>query len=252
MKLVVIGAGNLATNIAIALYKARHSIVQVYSRTIESAQALAEKVGAKASDDIDSLSTDADIYLVSVTDSALASVLQQAVKGREGAFFVHTAGSMPMDLIPTPRRGVLYPMQTFSKQRLIEFASIPIFIEASNDKDLGGLERLARSVSQRVYNLSSADRVYLHLAAVFCSNFTNHCYTLSDEILRVHGIPFDVMLPLIDEVAEKVHTVTPKDAQTGPAARHDRNVIERHLQLLSDNPNIQQIYRIMSNSIAND
>lgn len=252
MKVVILGAGNLATNLAHALYKAHHSITQVYSRTEESAQILAKQVGAAAINDVSLLSSDADMYLVSVSDSALSDVLQRAVKGREDAFFVHTAGSMPMDVIPTQRRGVLYPMQTFSKQRLVDFISIPIFFEASNDNDLGMLERLGQSVSQRVYQLCSADRVYLHLAAVFCSNFANHCYTLSAEILHAHNIPFDVMLPLIDEVAEKVHSVSPENAQTGPAVRHDWNVINKHLQLLSADPLKQQIYRIMSNSIAND
>lgn len=252
MRVAFVGAGNLATSMAVALHEAGHAIVQVYSRTEESSSALASRVGATAISNFADLSDDADIYIISVSDSALEDVAEQAVKGREDSLFVHTAGSIPMDVIPVRRRGVVYPMQSFSKQRLVDFSSIPVFIEAANADDLLLLKQLALSISGSVSELSSADRLYLHLAAVFCSNFVNHCYALSEEILNKHGIPFSAMYPLLDEVAKKVHTVSPKDAQTGPASRHDWNVVNKHLMMLADNPGLQSIYQLMSKSIADD
>ena len=143
-------------------------------------------------------------------------------------------------------------MQTFSRQRIVDFREIPIFIEASSEEDTSLLTDFASSINNKVYRLSSTDRRYLHLAAVFCSNFVNHCYAMSEDILRQHGIPFSVMLPLVDEVAAKVHQVSPHDAQTGPAIRHDENVIRHHLSLLNDQPRLQQIYSLMSESIQED
>ena len=252
MRVAFVGAGNLATSMAVALHEAGHAVVQVYSRTEESARALASRVGATAISNFADMVDDADIYIISVTDSALADVASNAVKGREDSLFVHTAGSIPMDVIPARRRGVVYPMQSFSKQRLVDFSSIPIFIEAADADDLSLLKQLASSISGSVSELSSADRLYLHLAAVFCSNFVNHCYALSEEILNKHGIPFSAMYPLLDEVAKKVHTVSPKDAQTGPASRHDWNVVNKHLMMLADSPRLQSIYQLMSKSIADD
>lgn len=252
MRVTFVGAGNLATNLAVALHEAGHVVSQVFSRTGESAGALASMVGADALTSMADLDSDSDIYIISVSDKALEDVAAQAVKGREDVLFVHTAGSMPMDVIPARRRGVIYPMQSFSRQRLVDFFTIPVFIEASEGDDLVLLGNLARSVSGSVTELSSADRVYLHLAAVFCCNFTNHCYALGEEILKRHGVSFSAMFPLIDEVAKKVHTVSPKDAQTGPASRHDWNVVNKHLSMLADSPGLQAVYQLMSKSIADD
>ena len=145
--------------------------------------------------------------------------------------------------------GVLYPMQTFSKQREVDFSIIPCFIEANDEFALKQIEGLAGQISHRVYQLSSEDRKYLHLSAVFACNFANHCYAASQKLLQQHGIPFDVMLPLIDETAAKVHGMTPKEAQTGPAVRYDENVIGKQIQLLENHPYFQKIYDSMSKSI---
>lgn len=252
MRVSFIGAGNLATNLAVALHNAGHEVAQVFSRTLDSAQTLACRVGAVPVTSLTDLDGDSDIYIISVSDNALADVASQAVKGSADALFVHTAGSMPMDVIPAQRRGVFYPMQSFSKQRLVDFSTIPVFIEASESDDLVLLKELALSVSGSVSELSSADRVYLHLAAVFCCNFANHCYALGEEILNKHGVSFSAMFPLIDEVAKKVHMVCPKDAQTGPASRHDWNVVNKHLSMLADSPRLQSVYQLMSKSIADD
>lgn len=145
--------------------------------------------------------------------------------------------------------GVLYPMQTFSKQRIVDFKVIPCFIEASDVSAKSILQQLCDSISDRVYELSSDNRKYLHLAAVFACNFVNHCYEISSGILNKNDIPFDVMLPLIDETAKKVHEMKPKDAQTGPAVRYDENVISRQMQLLNGTPLNKEIYQLMSKSI---
>lgn len=251
MNIVLIGAGNLATNLGCALYNAGHRIVQVYSRTIASARQLADAINADATDDIHDIDINADIFIISVKDSVLQDVITNVTKDREKQLFVHTAGSIPMEIFrdKTMHYGVLYPLQTFSKKRRVEFSKIPVFIEANDAASLEKIRLLANSVSNNVKELSSDARKSLHLAAVFACNFTNHCYALSAEILERHGVSFDVMLPLIDETTRKVHEIHPNDAQTGPAVRYDENVISSHLRMLEYNPSAKDIYDRMSKNI---
>ena len=250
MKIVLIGAGNLATHLGKALHAAGHDMVQVFSRTMQSAETLASLLDAEPLTDISQVRDDADVYIFSVKDSALEQLISQLCGG-EKKVFLHTAGSMPMSVFREKalHYGVLYPMQTFSKQREVDFSIIPCFIEANDEFALKQIEGLAGQISHRVYQLSSEDRKYLHLSAVFACNFANHCYAASQELLQQHGIPFDVMLPLIDETAAKVHGMTPKDAQTGPAVRYDENVIGKQIRLLENQPYFQKIYDCMSKSI---
>lgn len=250
MKIVLIGAGNLATNLGKALHAAGHDMVQVFSRTMQSAETLASLLDAEPLTDMAQVRDDADVYIFSVKDSALEQLISQLCGG-EKKVFLHTAGSMPMSVFrgKALHYGVLYPMQTFSKQREVDFSIIPCFIEANDEFALKQIEGLAGQISHRVFQLSSEDRKYLHLSAVFACNFANHCYAASQELLQQHGIPFDVMLPLIDETAAKVHGMTPKEAQTGPAVRYDENVIGKQIQLLENQPYFQKIYDCMSKSI---
>lgn len=250
MKIVLIGAGNLATHLGKALHAAGHDMVQVFSRTMQSAETLASLLDAEPLTDMAQVCDDADVYIFSVKDSALEQLISQLCGG-EKKVFLHTAGSMPMSVFQGKalHYGVLYPMQTFSKQREVDFSIIPCFIEANDEFALKQIEGLAGQISHRVYQLSSEDRKYLHLSAVFACNFANHCYAVSQELLQQHGIPFDVMLPLIDETAAKVHGMTPKKAQTGPAVRYDENVIGKQIQLLENQPYFQKIYDCMSKSI---
>ena len=250
MKIVLIGAGNLATHLGKALHAAGHDMVQVFSRTMQSAETLASLLDAEPLTDMAQVRDDADVYIFSVKDSALEQLISQLCGG-EKKVFLHTAGSMPMSVFrgKTLHYGVLYPMQTFSKQREVDFSIIPCFIEANDEFALKQIEGLAGQISHRVYQLSSEDRKYLHLSAVFACNFANHCYAASQKLLQQHGIPFDVMLPLIDETAAKVHGMTPKEAQTGPAVRYDENVIGKQIQLLENQPYFQKIYDCMSKSI---
>jgi len=249
MKIVFIGAGRLATHLGPALCRAGYEIVQVYSLTKESAQALARLTASEPVTDLQQVARDADVYICALKDDVLPRILPELCKGREEALFLHTAGSVSMDIFQPYARhyGVLYPMQTFSKERQLDFSEIPVFIEANSTTTFSVVESLASSVSHKVTPLSSDDRRYLHLSAVFACNFVNHCYDLAGQLLEEHGIPFDTLLPLIDETARKVHELSPREAQTGPAVRYDQAVIARQSQMLSGLPH--DIYELMSKSI---
>ena len=240
----------MATQLAKALHSQGHTVEAVYSRTMASAQALCTRVGGMPTDDIAELPLCADAFIVAVKDSVLPQLIPQLAAGREEQPMFHTAGSMPMSVLGSLRHhGVIYPMQTFSKDRDVDFSLIPIFIEASTSQALSVAQMVARAVSTRVYELDSERRRHLHLAAVFACNFANHCYALAADVLERQGLPFDVMLPLIEETAQKVATMHPRDAQTGPAVRYDENVLAAQQQLLAGQPLAQQVYSLMSRSI---
>lgn len=249
--IVFIGAGNLATNLAKALYQKGFRIVQIYSRTEESATALAQTVEAESTTDLSTVVDDAQLYIVSLKDAPFVQLLPEIVAGKRKGLWVHTAGSIPMNVWEgqVERYGVFYPMQTFSKQREVDFRDIPIFVESRSAEDTHFLKEIATALSERVYEATSDQRKSLHLAAVFTCNFTNHMYALAAELLKKYELPFEVMLPLIDETARKVHEMEPRAAQTGPAIRYDENVINGHLQMLADEPEMQELYRLISGSI---
>lgn len=248
---VFIGAGNLATNLAKALYRKGFRIVQIYSRTQESAQSLAQLVEADYTTELSAVVEDAQLYIVSLKDAAFVQLLPGLVAGKEKSLWVHTAGSIPMNIWAeqAERYGVFYPMQTFSKQREVDFREIPVFIESNSEADTQLLKDIASTLSEKVYEATSEQRKSLHLAAVFTCNFTNHMYVLAAELLKKYQLPFDVMLPLIDETARKVHELQPLAAQTGPAVRYDENVINEHLRMLADEPEAEELYRRISESI---
>ena len=251
MKIVLIGAGNLATHLGKALLEAGHDIMQVYSRTMESASRLATRAGGAPVTDLRAVRRDAEVYIMAVKDSVLPELIPQLCKGMPESVFIHTAGSVPMDAFKgmALHYGVLYPMQTFSKEREVDFRGIPCFVEGNDKMAKEVITDLARSVSEKVYAMSSEKRRRLHLAAVFACNFTNHCYDIAHEILARQGIPFEVMLPLIDETAAKVHDLSPREAQTGPALRFDENIIREQSMLLKDNPLMRDLYERLSLSI---
>ncbi len=253
MRIVLIGAGSLATNLGRALKEAGENIIQVYSRTEESASTLAARLDCPYTCSLETVSLEAELYIVSVKDSVLSDVLVSlSTPERADALFVHTAGSMPLSVFDRAgigRCGVFYPMQTFSKLRPVDFVHLPVFIESKRQEDLPLLRDLSAELSADVYEMSSEKRRYLHLAAVFACNFANHCYARAGQILREQGIPFDVMLPLIDETAAKVHDMLPREAQTGPAVRYDRNVMEHHLELLNENTDVAEEYELLSRGI---
>lgn len=251
MKVTLIGAGNLATQLGKSLKKTGVTISQVYSRTEESARTLGELLEAEWLTDIKALRDEADVYIFSVKDSALSELITEVCKGRGDKLFLHTAGSMPMSCFEGKalHYGVFYPMQTFSKSKDVNFERIPVFIEGNSIETENVIRSLANKLSQRVIRLSSADRKYLHLAAVWACNFTNYCYTVASDILSEHGIPFDVMLPLINETTEKIQNISPKEVQTGPAVRGDKNVMSQQLDLMSDRADLQELYKMLSKGI---
>ncbi|GET29714.1 Rossmann-like and DUF2520 domain-containing protein [Prolixibacter sp. SD074] len=249
MDIVLIGAGNLATRLGLRLKECNHRIVQVYSRTEKSARELADKLKTEWTTRVDEVSPEGQLYLVSVSDKAVEPLLCKIGFGKR--LVAHTAGSMPLDVLQpfTDNFGVFYPLQTFSKSRAVDFSQIPVCIEANNPENLAILRKLGASISNDVREIGSEQRRQLHLSAVFVCNFVNHLYTIGEELLKEKEIDFDVLKPLIIETAAKVLEFSPKDAQTGPAVRFDRNVIDRHLEMLEEHPQWNDIYKLLSESI---
>ena len=253
MNIVIIGSGNLATHLSLALKTAGETLTQVYSPTRQHAQELAAKLGCGSCNHIDEIDKNADLYILSIKDDALSNLAATICHNRPEAVFIHTAGSVPMDIFkPYARRyGVLYPMQTFSKHRQVDFRPIPCFIEGSDEQTLLQIRALAERISDKVVEVDSAKRRQLHLAAVLACNLTNHCYRLAERVLQEAQIDWQLFLPLIDETAKKVSEMSPKEAQTGPMVRYDVNVMNRQLELLPDE-RTRQIYRLMAESIHED
>ena len=247
---VIIGAGNLATQLALSLFEKGIQVKQVYSRKIESASELAGKVNAGFTNDLTQLLPEADLFVIAVKDSAIQEVLEN-LRINDNQFIVHTAGSVPMDILEgfSINYGVLYPLQTFSKTRKIDFSDIPICIEANHPSNMLKLEKLGKRLSSSVNQINSDERKTLHLAAVFVNNFVNHLYAAGENILHDKKLGFDLLKPLIRETAEKIETLHPFYAQTGPAKRNDQNTIEAHIKMLQDKPTFQKIYSFATESI---
>lgn len=249
MRISFVGAGNVATHMAAAFARAGHEIVGIYSRTSAAAERLAARTGGQAVTDMRLLPA-AEVVVFAVKDDALPALIRET-EGREAALFVHTAGSIPAEIFEGHCRqyGVLYPLQTFSKSRETDFRTVPCLVEGNDDAALRTVMSLARDVSDDVRVLNSGDRRYVHLAAVFACNFTNHCYALASELLRRQKIDPEILLPLIAETASKVAEMPPRTAQTGPAVRGDRGVMAAHLDLLGGETLTAELYRLMSRSI---
>lgn len=249
-RIVIIGAGNMATQLAIALDNAHCKIVQIYNRTLSAAAALEQQLrqDVAVTDDITAICNDATLYIFSVSDSALPTIIDK-IQGND-ALWIHTAGSMEADIFKnkTSQYGVLYPMQTVHKTRKTDWQGVPIFIEASNDQALQRIEALASSISENVLRCDSAQRKAVHLAAVFACNFSNHMYAIAAHLLESQGLSFDVMKLLIRETELKAEQMPPLKAQTGPAIRHDENIMRKHLALLEGTPEAE-LYRLISLNI---
>lgn len=251
MNIVILGSGNVATHLGRAFKMAGQTIVQVWSRNIDHAKELADTIGSEAISDIDDLNTSADLYIISVSDDAIRSVASQLKIGDK--LIVHTSGSTPLDVLEgvSGRTGVLYPLQTFSKNKAVDFRQVPIAIEANNAEDIAAIRSIADRLSERVLELNSSQRRALHVAAVFACNFTNHLYALSQELLEANKLDFDFIRPLIAETAAKINLNDPKSVQTGPAVRNDLAIIHSHLEMLKDQPEMYELYDKLSQSIVN-
>lgn len=248
LKFCFIGAGNLATYLSSALYKKGYNISQVYSRTEASAKTLAIKLNTEYTISLKEIKN-ADIYFIALKDSVMDEVLSQI--DFHNKLIVHCSGSLPLSLLKNYSKnyGVLYPLQTFSKGREVDFTSIPVFIESDSKKNEDLLKEIANEISSTVLVLNSEKRKLLHISAVFACNFVNHLYTISSEILKSNDIPFEVLKPLILESALKVQEIEPLEAQTGPAVRFDENIISSHLNELKGNKGYEELYNSISKSI---
>lgn len=249
-KIVLIGAGNVAHHLAPALLRAGMNLCQIYSRTLESARELGRKTGITYTSDTFAVYPDGDIYIFCVSDDALLSVFK-SLRINEEALILHTSGSVPLDIFKPYRQnyGVLYPLQTFSKTRNLDFGEIPLCIEAPDKEVLKTIGQIADKLSSKVYEISSEKRKKLHLAAVLANNFTNHLYHMAGKLLEKEDLDFNLLRPLIFETAHKVMQMIPENAQTGPARRGDTNILNLHKSMLKDNRDIQTLHVLLSQSI---
>lgn len=252
-RIVMIGAGNVAHHLAPALLKAGLELCQIYSRSIESARALGIKTGISYTADLFAVYPDCDIYIFCVSDDSILS-LYKSIRINKKAIILHTSGSMPLDIFKNlaDRYGVLYPLQTFSKKRVLDFSEVPLCIEASQPEVLKVVRELAENLSHCVQEISSEKRKKLHLAAVLANNFTNHLYTMAGNLLEEEGLGFDLLRPLIFETAHKVMLLTPYEAQTGPARRGDESILELHKKMLHKDRKLQSLYTLLSDSIKKE
>ncbi|MHC2993584.1 hypothetical protein OB13_19115 [Pontibacter sp. HJ8] len=252
MKIALIGAGNVAWHMGKALQHAGHEVVAVYSPTEAHRQELARLLPPAipvASPDLSA--TEAELILIAVPDAVLAAVAG-AVQVPAGAIVAHTSGSQPLSVlqqIPGARTGVFYPLQTFSRSKPVHFQTVPLLLESEDEHTLHTLQAVAATISREVHLVNSNKRKQLHLAAVFACNFTNHLLGISREILQQAELPPTLLQPLIQETIAKAAQQPPFQVQTGPAVRHDQNVIEEHLHMLQGHPLYRQVYQLLTNSI---
>ena len=248
IKITIIGSGNVAQHLIKAFDKSEAvEIGQVFSRKKESLVSIVEF--DKIVDDFQDLK-EADLYIIAVTDNAILEVSKQLTFNNQ--LVVHTSGTVSIETLDDKnRRGVFYPLQTFSKNKDVDFSIIPICVEAENTFDFRVLETVAKTISNSVFAINSVQRKALHVAAVFVNNFTNHLYQIGQEICEENKVPFEILKPLIHETADKINTLTPTEAQTGPAKRNDSGTINAHLEYLTDE-NQKNIYKILTQSIQNN
>jgi predicted short-subunit dehydrogenase-like oxidoreductase (DUF2520 family) len=248
IRVSIIGSGNVAQHLIVAFSKTTDiEIVQVFTRKDSAVAHLInpDKIYTNFNDIIA-----ADLFIIAITDDAITEV--SAAIPFSDELVVHTSGSVSIEAIDNKnRQGVFYPLQTFSKSKEVDFKSIPICIETKNEKDFQILEKVAKSISNTVYKINSEQRKALHIAAVFVCNFVNHLYQIGNDICIENDLPFDILKPLIQETANKILTLSPNQAQTGPAKRKDTQTMNAHLSFLSDE-NQKEIYKMLTKSIIDN
>lgn len=248
-KITFIGYGNVAQHLIQAfLQNPDISIGQIFVR--EPLKAIPHAAGIEIISDW-KLLTPADVFIIAVSDGAIGSVSNQIPLKNQ--LIVHTSGSVSLEEISSNnRRGVFYPLQTFTKGKQVNFKQIPICIETEFSADLEILQKISKSISDKSYIINSQQRRALHVAAVFVNNFTNHLYQLGSEICQENQIPFTILEALITETAAKVQHLTPLEAQTGPAKRKDQNTIDAHIDFLKSDATKQAIYKLLTQSIQDN
>lgn len=248
MKISIIGAGNVATNLALALKKAGHEIVQIYNRSDDAGKELAHTVAASFTSNASDL-LDAEVYLIAVKDDVIAEIAEHLKLGDK--VVAHTSGTNSKGLLnkASSNVGIFYPLQTMKKNSKVDFKQVPLLIEGSDEATTAKLETLAKTISQNVHRVDEEQRQWIHIAAVYANNFTNHLYSISESLLLGHGLSFDILKPLIYRSIENMHQSSPAELQTGPAVRGDKHTIEKHLMLLGDDTRLKKIYEILTQSI---
>jgi predicted short-subunit dehydrogenase-like oxidoreductase (DUF2520 family) len=252
LKIAILGAGNLAWNLAPALEDAGHEITEVYARNIQKAREITERIySAEAKDDLDFSESKAKLFILAIKDDALSDVADQLILP-EGSILVHTSGAMPIEVISQSSAsyvGVFYPLQSFTKGKKLDFEDVPFLLESEDEGTVQLLKKVAKSLSPLVYLLRAKDRQAVHVAAVFASNFTNHMLRIAEEILHRKGLDREMLKPLIIESISKSLQLGAKKAQTGPAIREDYETLEAHHQFLAYNEQLAEIYRLISQDI---
>lgn len=244
--ITILGSGKVAHHlIGNILESDQLTLQQIYARNTNSVTDLVSE--NRVVNDIKALKP-ADIFIIAVSDISIEEVSSQIQIPNQ--FVVHTSGTIPMSAIQQERKGVMYLLQSFSKDKELDFSSIPFCIEANHQEDFQLLEKIAVSFSERVYKISSEQRKAIHLAAVFVNNFSNHMFTMGEDICKEYQVPFEILKPLILETAHKIMHLSPFEAQTGPASRGDQNTINQHLEMLTD-PTKKEIYQLITKSIQN-
>lgn len=250
--IVLIGSGNVGTQLGKRLYKKGQNIVQVFSRKAEKAEKLAKAIHSEYTNDLSQIKPKADLYILAVHDDYIGSIAK-SLSGiiSTKSFITHTSGSTPSTVIKPyfKRFGVFYPLQTFNIGKKPAWSKIPICLHSSKNSDLKLLKKIADSISQKVYFLTDEQRGVAHVAAVFANNFSNHVFTIAQQILYEENLPFDLVRPLILETAEKIRNANPSEMQTGPAVRGDDATIQRHLKYLKKDEKLKEIYTIMTEHI---
>ena len=248
IKISIIGSGNVAFHLAkIISNTAGLELVQLVVRNLTAVKNWVES--SKICTDFDVIQ-DADLYIIAVSDGAIEAV--SAKLSIKNGLVVHTSGSTAFDVLnPNNRRGVFYPLQTFSKNKNIDFKLVPICLETEYQSDYVLLEKVADAISDKVYKIDFTQRKAIHVSAVFVCNFVNHLYQIGSDICLENQVPFEILLPLIQETASKIEILSPENAQTGPAKREDIVTINSHLKFLSDE-NQKDIYKMLTKSIIDD
>lgn len=251
----IIGSGNVATHMARALHAVGYDIRQVFSLHYDHAARLARQVEAMPVDQVSQLDPTADVYLLAVTDDAiydLASALRpMAASHANHPLFLHTSGSTPADVLSplSSSYGVVWSPQTFVRNQQMDYSQLPLCIEGSSPEVTAAIEQFFSSVSTHLFHLDSQQRRWAHLAAVMISNFGNAVNALAQEVTTTHGIDFSMLRPLAEATVEKMNQGPLWPQQTGPAIRRDQKTIEAQRQLLADQPQLLQLYNLLTDII---
>ena len=250
MDIVIIGSGNVASVLGRKFKAAGHKIVQVVSRNASVASKLAYEWDTESTNYISLVNKKADVYLIAVSDDAIPAIISE-LKLPAKKIVAHTAAAVSKDVLKgvSDHYGVFYPLQSLRKEMKI-LPDVPVFFDGNDEVAKKTLEKLAHSIAdEKVTEAGDDARMKLHVAAVFVSNFTNHLYTLAEDYCKKEGLDFKQLLPLIEETALRIKKISPKQAQTGPAVRQDKDTLEKHIELLKDHPKLKSIYLLLTESI---